>query len=195
MKNKAGLLFVVLMLVGIAPIEAAKSGTEITSDRVEMEPEGDYNIFKFYGNVHMVGDDMDAVCDELEVISRKNEEGKTAAMDDSDSIKKIIAKGNVVMEQVERTITAGHAEIYPGEGKVILAKNPVVLNKKNGTVVKGHRIAFYKNDGKAYVEGGGTNGERPKIILPGMSGLSKNSGQKDKKIARVRTEDLTGSRR
>ena len=164
--------------------DAPKPQTEITSDRVELESSDDHNIFTFYGNVHMVGDGIDATSDQLKVISKKNGESSTTEIADANAVEKIVATGPVVMIQENRTIRAGKAEIFPDEGKVILEDNPQVDSKDKGTV-KGHRIVFYKNDQKAYVEGGGADGERPKIILPNAPDMSmkkdkKNEANKEK---------------
>lgn len=143
--------------------------TTITSDRVEMQSQDGINVFNFFGNVHLEGDDIDAVCDKLEVISKKSS-GESSKLGGINSFEKITGIGNIRITQQDKIITAGHVVIFPDEGKVVLTENPQVTDTQ-GTV-KGHRIIFYKNDGKAYVEGT-PGGERPKIILPNMPDLKK----------------------
>lgn len=154
-----------------------KANTTITSDRVEMESKDNVNLFNFYDNVHLEGEGLVADCDKLEVISKKTE-GESSGLGNMDAIEKITAIGNVHMVQEGRDVKAGRAEIFPAEGKVVLTEKPEVTDSQ-GTV-KGHRIIFYKNDGKAYVEGS-PGGERPRIILPAMPDMKK-SGSKELKV-------------
>lgn len=153
-----------------------QQNTTITSNRVEMNTDDKFNIFKFYENVHLVGQDLDAVCDELEVISKKT--NQSPPLNNSDSLEKITAIGNIFIKQPERTIKAGHAVLYPAEGKVVLTQNPEVTSDQG--IIRGHTITFYKNNGKAFVEGG-PNGERPKIILSNMPDLQKTKSGKEEK--------------
>lgn len=164
-----------------------KANTTITSDRVEMESQENLNIFNFYGNVHLEGEGLDAVCDKLEVIAKKTEGQSSSSLGAVDSFEKITAIGNVHMTQEGRDVKAGHAEIFPAEGKVVLTENPQVTDSQ-GTVT-GHRIIFYKNDGKAYVEGA-PGGERPKIILPSMPDPKKKSTSSLPKIEKIEQRPL-----
>ncbi len=142
--------------------KTTKANTTITSDRVEMDSKDNTNIFNFYGNVHLEGEGLVADCDKLEVIAKKTE-SESSTLGNVDSFEKITAIGNVHMIQEGRDVKAGHAVIFAEEGKIVLTENPEVTDSQG--IVKGHRIIFYKNDGKAYVEGA-PGGERPKIILP-----------------------------
>lgn len=173
MKLSKKVLLILSLLIGgenLFGSETQKGQLEISSDQVIMESFDTYNVFKFYNKVHMVGDDMDAFCDELEVIARKDGEGGVG-VSNADNVEKIIARGNVIMEQEDRTIKAGRAEIFPGEGKLVLENNPEVISKDKG-LVKGNRIVFYKDD-KAYVEGGGEGQERPKVILSSLPDINQ----------------------
>ena len=158
--------------------------TVISSDRVEMDSQETVNVFNFYDNVHLEGEGLDAVCDKLEVISKKTE-GESSGIANVESFEKITAIGNVHITQEGRDIRAGHAEIFPAEGKVVLTENPEVTDSQ-GTV-KGHRIIFYKNDGKVYVEGS-PEGGRPKIILPNLPDLNKKSEPGVKKVEKVEAQ-------
>lgn len=160
-----------LLFISITPsLAEAMSLNNITSNRVEMDSSNNkFNVFKFYENVHLIGEDLDAVCDELEVILKKSDD-QSSTLNSADSLEKITAIGNINIKQTNRTIKAGHAVLYPAEGKIVLTKNPEVINDQG--IIQGHIITFYQNDGKAYVEGG-PNGERPKITLSNMPNLQK----------------------
>lgn len=164
--------------------------TEITGDRLEMDSYGERNVFNFYGNVCLKGEDLEAYCDQLEVIAKKGE-GETSASLGQDSVEKITGIGNVRIQQVDRTIRAGYAVLYPVEGKAVLTVNPEVTDSQ-GTV-KGDRIVFYKNDRKAYVEGG-PEGGRPRVILPSLPGLDKEEVEvKEVKIEKLENKDQSKS--
>lgn len=164
-----------------------KTNTTITSDRVEMESQEGINIFNFYGNVHLEGEGIDAVCDKLEVISKKIEGESSSSIGGINSFEKITGIGNVHITQEDKDVKAGHAVIYPMEGKVVLTENPQVTDSQ-GTVT-GHKIIFYKNTGKAYVEGA-PGGERPKIILPSMPDLKKNPEPVVQKVEKTEQKEL-----
>lgn len=148
--------------------------TSIVSNRAEMDL--DSNVFKFYGDVHLEGNDLDAVCDELEVISKKTDNQITNC--GLDSFEKITAIGNVCINQTDRVIKAGHAILYSEEGKIVLTKSPEITNSQ-GTI-RGHKITYYTNDHKVYIEGSPT-GERPKIILPNFNIKKESEDKKHKK--------------
>lgn len=171
MKSKWIIIFGLIGISLLSYIHAAElpNNTEITGDRLEVDSQGEINVFNFYGNVHLKGEDLEAFCDQLEVLAKKNKDENTPSLG-QDSIEKITGTGNVRIHQIDRTIKAGHAVLYPIEGKAVLTINPEVTDSQ-GTV-KGDKIVFYKNDRKAYVEGG-SDGGRPKIILPNLPDLEK----------------------
>jgi len=82
----------------------------------------------------------------------------------------VIADGNVHIKQDDKVAEAGHAEIFPKEGKIILTDSPKVTGPDG--VVEGYRMVLYKNDKKAYVEGEPGTKQRPKITLGALPELS-----------------------
>lgn len=147
----------------------ANQETTITGDRLLMEVTESHNLFNFFDNVTLISDDFNGTCDRLTVFSRKNTD---QAVPQLEAIDEIIAIGNVVIKQNDRRADAGEAKIYPKEGKIVLEKNPKVVDPHG--VVVGHRIIFYKGDNKAHVEGA-PDGQRPTVTLSSMPALpSKN---------------------
>ena len=144
------------------------NGTTIESEKLEMVNEDGRQVFNFTEDVRISGEDLSGTCDELKVYSLKkdpNAKKEVKAATQADSIEKIIATGNVVMQQGEKDGEAQLATIYPQTGKIVLEGNPI-LRDKTGEVT-GHRITFYKNEDKAYVEGKEAEGVRPKVTLTG----------------------------
>jgi len=186
-----GILFILVSFPGqIYALPVSADNTTITSDRMELETTADFNIFKFFDNVHLVGNEIEATCDELEVTAFKNSSSQGSLAND-ESIKKILARGHVFIKQPTRTIHAGKATILPQEGRVTLEDAPQVVDEEG--VVKGYRIVFYKNDSKAHVEAG-PNGERPSITLPKLPLLTedKDTSKKASK-SRVSKENTHSS--
>ena len=147
------------------------NSTIITSDRLEMTQGETQNHFLFYDNVTVVSQNFKATSNLLEVFSAREEETSKSDTDMSSgavkvgAIKKIIAIGNVVINQKGRHATAGKAIILPDEEKIILTENPVVTDDQ-GTVT-GFRMTLLRGQNRAVVEGG-PKGERSTVVLPVM---------------------------
>jgi len=72
-------------------------------------------------------------------------------------IKKIIATQHVFLEAQDpetgelKRANSEKADIFPGEGKMVLTENPVVHSSTQGTF-RGGKITFYKHSGRIIVE-------------------------------------------
>ncbi len=172
-------LLVALGFAGLAaPVSAEEQSaaeamaTVITSDSLEMISGSSVNRFFFTGSVKVRGNNLDATCDEMEVISlrvgeREDTEGGTIGQ--IGAISRINLIGNVVIRQAGRVARAGHAEIVPTEGRVILTENPVVTDAE-GTV-SGYRMELVQGDRVARVFGHPDGTQRPRLTLPTMPDL------------------------
>ena len=84
-------------------------------------------------------------------------------------IKKIVAIKRVFLEaqdpetgEVKRA-NSEKADIFPGEGKMVLTENPVVHSSTQGTF-RGGKITFYKHSGRITVENP-DNKQRSQVLL------------------------------
>lgn len=84
-------------------------------------------------------------------------------------IKKIVATQRVFLEaqdadtgEVKRA-NSEKADIFPGEGKMVLMENPVVHSSTQGTF-RGGKITFYKQSGRIIVENPDTK-QRSQVLL------------------------------
>ncbi len=169
--------------------------TEISSERMEMENKPTLNIFKFYENVHVIGENLNLISDYMEVNADRNASGKESPQaltppPQMGAISQITATGHVKIEQEGRTAICGRAEIFPREGKIVLTENPILVD--NNGRVEGFKITLFKDDRKAlidpYPEGG-----RTKVILPALPNLSfrsNNARISDTKPGDPQTSDL-----
>jgi lipopolysaccharide export system protein LptA len=148
--------------------------TVISSDRLEMENDGQKAFFLFSDNVKLTGNNLIVTCDRLEVHSHRTGDFD-ANIGKLGSIQQILAIGNVSISQEGRTARAGRAEVLPAEDKIILTENPIVSDTQGK--VSGGTITFYRGDRRAVVESGSTGPAR--VILPAMPNLGFNNDLKE----------------
>ncbi|MEM7790114.1 MAG: LptA/OstA family protein [Verrucomicrobiota bacterium] len=138
------------------------SETVIHSDELAMSENENGMFFRFSENVSIIGTNLEATCDLLEVTAERTEGSGINAM----QVGKIDAIDNVRFVQSGRTATAKKAMVRPLEGKVVLEGDAEVVDDR-GTVT-GHRIILNRGQRQASVEGDGTNQQRAKITLPAL---------------------------
>ncbi len=158
--------------------------TVITSDQLEMENRETSNHFFFKGRVKIEGSNMQATCDEMQVISKRPGDKGASAAGSPDAqfgaIEIIIATGNVTIKQTGRKATATRAEIHPDKDYLELKGN-VILETDQGLVSGPH---FILEKGKrARMVGNAIDG-RPRVVLPGLPdlGVSKEDLLKNEKV-------------
>jgi lipopolysaccharide export system protein LptA len=151
------------------------SQTVISSDRLEMNNNGQTASFNFTGNIKLTGTNLIVTCDVLEVQTERNEDPETST-EKLGSIRSIIAIGNVSISQRGRKATAGRAEVYPNEDKIILTENPIAIDDQ-GTVMTGGKMTLFRGVGKILIESDTSN--RVKVsssALPDL-GFSEKEGK------------------
>ncbi|MCK5916458.1 MAG: tetratricopeptide repeat protein [Deltaproteobacteria bacterium] len=77
---------------------------------------------------------------------------------------KVIAVGNVKLNQADKFVTCERAELIQAERKITLTGNPVMWQGENR--VSGERIIIYLNQSQAEVFGGETGKAKVKILPP-----------------------------
>jgi len=140
--------------------------TVISSDRLEMDNDGDKSFFLFSDNVKLTGNNLVVTCDRLEIHADRTGD-LDANIGQIGGIRQILAIGNVSISQEGRVARAGRAEVLPGEDKIVLTENPIVTDTQ-GTV-SGERMTFYRGDRRAVVESGASGPAR--VTLPAMPDL------------------------
>ncbi len=140
--------------------------TVISSDRLEMDNDGDKSFFLFSDNVKLTGNNLIVTCDRLEIHADRTGD-LDANIGQIGGIRQILAIGNVSISQEGRVARAGRAEVLPGEDKIVLTENPIVTDTQ-GTV-SGERMTFYRGDRRAVVESGASGPAR--VTLPAMPDL------------------------
>lgn len=134
--------------------------TEIESERLYIENDGERATFLFEGGVALSATNLRLDCDRLEVFASR-EEDLDAPIGKFGAIQRILATGNVRIEQEERVATAGQAEVLPREEVIILTEEPTVMQA--GTTVSGEKLTIERGRGRIQVQGS----ERRKVRLSG----------------------------
>jgi|TARA_B110000438_G_scaffold302997_1_gene362642 lipopolysaccharide export system protein LptA len=118
--------------------------TSIDSDLLEMQGTEERNFFYFRGNVRVHGTDLEIYCDELTVTSQRKAESADETLGELGAIKKIVALGNVKIDQAGRQATAGRVEVDPSSGTIHFLEDPVIMQA--GNEVRAYGFIFYTNE-------------------------------------------------
>ncbi len=134
----------------------------------ETVTEGTETIATLHDKVIVTGNGIKIFCDYLKVVAiRKGD--PTAVIGKYESFKSLLATGHVRIEQGDRVATCGHAEIFPGEDKIVLTENPVVSIERENYIASGPRMELYRGRKRAVIVGETT--QRVRIILPTLKDL------------------------
>jgi outer membrane protein assembly factor BamD len=123
---------------------------DITSDKVETYSKENLIVFK--GNVMVRQKDIVIYADSLEAV----------IIEDGKGIEKVIAGGNVRIQQGLRVASAQKAVFYNADQKVILTGEPKVLEGDN--IVSGEEIIFDIEKDRYEVKGGSSGRGKAKIL-------------------------------
>jgi lipopolysaccharide export system protein LptA len=135
----------------------------ITSDR--MVADNRNRTVNFLGNVVAKREDMIIFSDQL-----------SAVYTEQSKIEKIIARGNVKINQTDRTATCQEATFFQlPQQKVLMTGKPKVWQGKN--IITGDKIIIFIKEDRVEVESdkqeGGKQGRVNAIIYPGGKGFNK----------------------
>jgi lipopolysaccharide export system protein LptA len=134
----------------------------ITSDR--MVADNRNRTVNFLGNVVAKREDMIIFSDQL-----------SAVYTEQSKIEKIIARGNVKLNQTDRTATCQEATFFQLRQQVVMTGKPKVWQGKN--IITGDKITIFVKEDRVEVESdkqeGGKQGRVNAIIYPGGQGFKK----------------------
>lgn len=131
---------------------AEPKNTVITSDgpaeMISNEKQTETTI-TFKDHVVAIGTNMKLSCDFLQVVVIRSGD-PAATIGKLDKFRSMLATGNVLFILGDREAACGRAEISPGDGKVVLSENPVVVDHDQNTRFAGETIRLFS--GKRRVE-------------------------------------------
>ncbi len=145
--------------------------TEIHSERLVLRTTEEEYYFEFTGSVHAVSDQMDLKSQQLIALAdtpegRKGSVAAKVAPGQLDSIRKLVARNDVVIVQAAKTVKADQAEFFPREQRANLDGSASVATK--GVYLSGETIR--SQSGEIVIAGTETAG-RAQMILTETGGL------------------------
>lgn len=153
------ILFLALWRPGAAQVDQATAdvaetppppgSTVITSDELHADQANHTSIFD--GRVVAVGTNFRLTCQEM-----------TVYFSNDNKVQKIVATGDVVINQPDRVTHCGHAEYFHDNDTFVLTDSPVIHDHDN--TVTGVRITVDRQTQKMTVDGG-----RSQVIIGNQS--------------------------
>jgi lipopolysaccharide transport protein LptA len=119
--------------------------TVITSDELHADQVAHTSVFD--GKVVVVGTNFRLTCQEM-----------TVFFTNDNKVQKIVATGDVVINQPDRVTHCGHAEYFKDQDTFVLTDSPVIHDHANE--VRGVRITINRQTQKMTVDGG-----RSRVII------------------------------
>jgi len=106
---------------------AAPQNTVIESEQFDWRSTDTETIAVFTGKVIATSTNQRLTCDRLEIVAtRKGDPGATIGK--VEDFKSFVAAGNVRIIQGDREAACGRAEVLPGDNKIVLTGQPVVVD-------------------------------------------------------------------
>lgn len=150
----------------------------ITSDRLESMP--NQNVAEFIGNVRVTQGKTIITSDRLKIYYRESLASKKGAKGGEDTIKKIIARGHVIIKIDGRIAVADQAVYQPSSGVVILTgKNSKI--SQGASFVAGEKITYYRKSGRITVQRSGNKRVEAVFFSEGQNPVLPVNGSKKKK--------------
>lgn len=134
------------------PAAPEETTTTITSDgEGQMVSTDLLTTITFRDNVVVTGTDIRMTCDFLQVIVLRKGDPK-ATIGKLDRFQSMLATGNVHITQGDREAACGRAEVLPGEDRLVLTENPVVVDRDQKTRIRGKKITLLRGQRQVLVE-------------------------------------------
>jgi len=140
----------------------------ITADKLISDHEAKYA--EFIGNVMATQRDTVITADKLKIFFKRGMDNKKNPLAGDESIKKIVANGNVQIKFDNRVAVTQQA-VYITETRVLVLSGADSKVISGNNSISGEKITVYRTDGRIQVESG--KGERVEAVLyPGEKGIN-----------------------
>ncbi|MBU1182705.1 MAG: hypothetical protein KKF00_11190, partial [Proteobacteria bacterium] len=126
----------------------------ITADRLIAE--GNSNNAEFIGNVRAVQETTVITSNKLKIFYKKDSSGIEDNSKGEESIKEIIATGNVKI-LFDDKIAETEQAVYTAETRILVLNGPNSKITSGKNTISGSKITFFRDDGRINVEGSGKN--------------------------------------
>jgi lipopolysaccharide export system protein LptA len=132
--------------------EGGENKIHITADRLIAE--GNSNNAEFIGNVRAVQETTVITSAKLKIFYKKDPSGSKDNAKGAESIKEIIATGNVKI-LFDDKIAETEQAVYTAETRVLELNGPDSKITSGKNIISGSKIIFFRDDGRVKVEGSG----------------------------------------
>ncbi|WP_438482378.1 LptA/OstA family protein [Oleiharenicola lentus] len=146
---------IVLTLAALAHFTSASAQnvqqqpTVIKSQTLDMTSTDTETTSIFTGNVVVTGTNLKLTCDRLEVVGLQAP-GSKGSIGKVEGFKSLIATGNVRLIQGEREAACGRAIVLPGEDKLILQENPVLVDHTENWTYRGEEVELHRGERRVH---------------------------------------------
>lgn len=139
----------------------------ITSDKLISDNEAGYA--EFIGNVRAVQGTTVITANKLKIYYNEGLNNNKNIVASEESIKKIVANGNVTIESDNRTMKTEHAVYTTATGTVVLSgANSKIIDGNNS--ISGSKITLFRDSGRIQVESG-SDKRVEALIYSGKKGI------------------------
>ena len=142
-----------------APTQVVAAGdTHIRAQKLELRNVGKDTITLLTGSVEVTSVNLHLTCDRLEIVSLRVDAQAGDLVANENKFKSLLATGRVRIVQPEsrREATAGRAEILPGEGRITLTDQPILVDRdENGEpmrTMKASSMRLFKDESRVEVD-------------------------------------------
>jgi lipopolysaccharide export system protein LptA len=132
--------------------DAGEKKIHITADRLIAE--GNSNNAEFIGNVRAVQETTVITSEKLKIFYKKDSSGIKDNSKGDESIKEIIATGNVKI-LFDDKIAETQQAVYTTETRILVLNGPDSKVTSGKNTISGSKIIFFRDDGRIKVEGSG----------------------------------------
>ncbi|MDP2862282.1 MAG: LptA/OstA family protein [Desulfobacterales bacterium] len=132
--------------------DSGEKKIHITADRLIAE--GNSNNAEFIGNVRAIQETTVITSEKLKIFYKKDSSGIKDNSKGDESIKEIIATGNVKI-LFDDKIAETQQAVYTTETRVLVLNGPDSKVTSGKNTISGSKITFFRDDGRVKVEGSG----------------------------------------
>jgi lipopolysaccharide export system protein LptA len=120
-------LFALAGLASLSAQTAEPQNTVIESEQLDWRSTDTETTSVLTGKVVVTGTNLRLTCDRLEIVAARKRD-PSATIGKLEGFKSLVATGNVRIIQGDREAACGRAEVLPGDNKIILTGQPVVVD-------------------------------------------------------------------
>ena len=124
---------------------------------------------EFIGNVKVVQGNNRITADSVKIFYEGGLDKKNKTASGGESIKELVAKGNVKIH-FDNRVAVTHLAVYTTEKRVLVLSGDGSRITSGDNSISGEKITFHRDDGRVVVEGGSEK-QVEAVLFPGEKGI------------------------